>query len=396
MKLKKAKPHLDIVVFIKDVLSYLYNRIRFVLVIALVIFEVILEWTSGFKRIVIRYLFWGRGPLYRFAVLAAIGTVVFVMPFTLYRKPITSTVLAEENVYATIAQNDLLIEQGSVQTLIPKDRSRNFTTKYTVKGGDTLGQIATDNAISTETLMWANDLSEGDFIKPGQVLNIPPGDGVLHTVVSGDTVASLAEKYKASEQGIIDVNWLDYPFELVIDQVVFIPDGVMPQAPKPVIAETPVATLPTYGGSYEPVAGRFLGWPVAGGGSVTGCYTGWHNGIDIADASWPTLVAAAPGVVTFAGCQSGSCPAPGYSYGGYGLAWTVVIDHGNGFSSAYGHMNAIYVYSGQWVSAGQAIGQMGASGTAYGTHVHFMLLMGSSWNAHVNPAPYMLNSVCGW
>jgi murein DD-endopeptidase MepM/ murein hydrolase activator NlpD len=77
------------------------------------------------------------------------------------------------------------------------------------------------------------------------------------------------------------------------------------------------------------------------------------------------------------------------------LAWAVKILHPNGFSTVYGHMNKIYVNAGEQVVEGQRIGQMGQTGTAFGIHVHFMVIRGSGWK-QVNPAMYMKDHICGY
>jgi murein DD-endopeptidase MepM/ murein hydrolase activator NlpD len=64
----------------------------------------------------------------------------------------------------------------------------------------------------------------------------------------------------------------------------------------------------------------------------------------------------------------------------------VVIDHGNGWVSAYGHLNDVYVYCGQSVFQGAVIGPMGSTGNSTGPHLHFEL----SFNGgKVNPASYI-------
>lgn len=400
---------LEFVDFIREFFTYLFKRVRLFVVVFSVSLVVLEEWISELKRFVIRYMFLGRVKGYRFVVGSFVSLLLLLLPFILSRDPITMETYAEENVYETFAQKDLLIEQGSSQTLIPKSRTRMDVISYTVQGGDTLGTIAEDFGLmpvehGIETLKWANDLTSAHLIQPGVVLKIPPGNGVFHKVKSGDTLSSVAKKYDAAEQAIADINWLDAPFSLKEGTVVFVPDGTMPPPPKPVVATTPVPSYSSGGSSgggasstpSPPSSTRFVGWPVIGGrGSITQCYSGWHNGVDIADAGWPDLVAAASGTVTFAGCQSGSCPPPGSSIGGYGLAWTVVIDHGNGYSTTYGHLNRIYVHSGQSVSAGQSIAQMGRSGTATGVHVHFMVHYSGTWT-HLNPAPFMSTHICGY
>lgn len=66
--------------------------------------------------------------------------------------------------------------------------------------------------------------------------------------------------------------------------------------------------------------------------------------------------------------------------GGYGNA--VVIDHGNGTRTLYGHLSSINVKKGQVVEKGQKIGVMGSTGNSTGTHLHFEIHVNGS---HINP-----------
>ncbi len=375
--------------FFKDFFSYSYMRTRQVAIVVWIASEMAIAGLDSMKRTIMRYAFWGRGNWYRFAVVGAIGMSVVILPFSLARKPVTQQILAEESPVQPSAKVDLLVQRGSSQTLIPKGRKID-TQIYTVQAGDTLGGIAEKNDITVQTLLWANGMAEYDFIRPGQELRIPRGDGVLHTVAEGDTLSSIAGKYSAAEQAIVDNNYdLEPPnFTLTIGQVLFVPEGTMPAPVAPVIAAAP--SRPTYvytpPPSAAPTAGRFAGWPVGGsGGIVTQCPSRWHMAIDIADSSYPPLLATAAGTVIFAGMSDP-----------WGYAWSVQIDHGNGFTSWYAHMSQIAVVSGQYVGKGQAIGTMGATGLATGVHVHFEIRQGASWAGRVNPAPYMENHVCGY
>ena len=126
-----------------------------------------------------------------------------------------------------------------------------------------------------------------------------------------------------------------------------------------------------------------LRWPAIGATSISSPYgrrsfgDGWHAGIDIVrpgGSSGCTVVAAEAGTVTFAGW---------YNSGGY----TVMIDHGNGLSTMYCHMqNTLKVRSGQRVSRGQAIGNIGATGYVTGAHLHFEVKVNGK---NVNPALYL-------
>ena len=85
---------------------------------------------------------------------------------------------------------------------------------------------------------------------------------------------------------------------------------------------------------------------------------GWHNGIDMAAYHAAPIVAAGPGVISYAGPRSG-----------YGRL--VEIDHGHGFKSRYGHLSGITVKKGQTVEVGDLVGKMGTTGRSTGDHLHF-------------------------
>jgi len=388
-----------IVHFLVEFFKYIVIRSGIILTVLSVINDLLSVYLDFAKRFLVNKLFWGRGKLLRFTA-QFLGVLLLLLTFMSYTYKTSTSDNAEHDFqYIYAAQNDLLVQSTSTNTQLPTDRSRMNSEDYIVKVGDTLGTIAEYYGLNLETVLWANDLSENAVIKPGETLKIPPGNGLNVTVQQGDNIEILAKRYESSPQMIIDVNWLDYPFTLQTGQELFVPDGKKPEPVKP--------AAPVYSGIVRqragplassqtiPGVGRFLSWPVAGGGTLLQCYSGWHNGIDISGAMGTNIIASAPGVVTFAGCQSGSCPSLGSLYGGWGLAWTVVVDHGNGLSTVYGHLRNIYVSSGQSVSTGQALGEIGSTGTAYGLHVHYMVLQGGSWRG-VNPAPYMINSVCGY
>lgn len=397
MKKGRRITDLAIIVFFKDLSLYLYQRIRFFVVVMMAVFEVFVGFLGGVKKQSLQYMFWGRVHAGRFAVLLFMAILVLLLPVFLKRDTITTETYAEEDPYATMAQRDLLIEQGSSQTLIPSSRPRMDVILYVVQRGDTLSQIAEQYNLSLKTLMWCNGLVSDNQLTVGSTLKVPPGDGLFHTVEDGDSLASIAEEYNASEQAIADLNWIDPPnFTISVGQELFIPNGTMPQPP----ADPGSGTTASYGGTgnsgySQPVSppvspiGRFLIWPVAGGaGYISQCPNAYHIAIDIADPSYPNLVAAAPGLVIFAGMNPS------------GYAWTVQIDHQNGYSTLYAHMSRIDVSSGQYVGQGQVIGRMGASGYATGVHVHLELRKGTSYAGRISPTAYIndyrVYTQCGW
>lgn len=116
--------------------------------------------------------------------------------------------------------------------------------------------------------------------------------------------------------------------------------------------------------------GSFI-WPVPNTHNVTSGYGyRWgtlHSGIDISNGvTGETIVASDGGTVTWAG----------YDDSGYGNY--VVIDHGNGYQTLYGHCSSVYVSAGEYVSQGQSIAGMGSTGDSTGTHLHFEIRLGSS------------------
>lgn len=84
----------------------------------------------------------------------------------------------------------------------------------------------------------------------------------------------------------------------------------------------------------------------------------WHSGIDLAVPRGTPVMATLPGAATVI-----------LSTTGYGLH--VIIDHGGGLTSLYGHLDAVAITSGDYVIAGEIIGTVGATGNATGPHLHF-------------------------
>lgn len=112
-----------------------------------------------------------------------------------------------------------------------------------------------------------------------------------------------------------------------------------------------------------------LGYAQTPGGGDYISYDG-HNGWDYA-LRYENVLAAAPGTVTIAGIDSvNTC-----------FGQNVVIDHGNGFSTRYGHLSSIYVTPGEPVTRGQVIGVSGNTGCSSGPHLHFGVYITSSWTA---------------
>ncbi|MFH1472796.1 MAG: peptidoglycan DD-metalloendopeptidase family protein [bacterium] len=222
---------------------------------------------------------------------------------------------------------------------------------HVVSAGDTLGEIAEMFGISTNTIIWANDL-RNTSIKVGQELIILPISGVRHTVKSGDTLQSIAKSYKANLDDVLSYNDLTSNTGLKIGDVIFVPNGVISAQAniKSSLTQTS-SSLPTYSGYYLR--------PIVGGRKSQGIHG--YNAIDLAAPTGTPIMASADGKVIIA-------RTAGYN-SGYGLY--VAISHPNGTQTVYAHMSRVSVTVGQPVAQGQVIGAVGSTGNSTGPHVHF-------------------------
>jgi len=101
---------------------------------------------------------------------------------------------------------------------------------YTVEEGDTMGSIAVKYHVNVNTIRWANGLEEEEIIHPGDTLFILPVTGVKHKVKSGDTIKSIAKKYKAKEEEIIAFNELPANGKIEKGEEIIIPGGRIEEA----------------------------------------------------------------------------------------------------------------------------------------------------------------------
>ncbi len=115
---------------------------------------------------------------------------------------------------------------GVISSFLGEERSGVIT--YEVQPGDIPSQIAAAFGISTNTLLWANDLSAWDYIKPGQKLVILPVSGIRYTVKKGETLDEIVKKYKADIEETIEFNGLPADGSLAVGHEIIIPDGQKP------------------------------------------------------------------------------------------------------------------------------------------------------------------------
>ena len=242
---------------------------------------------------------------------------------------------------------------------------------HTVKPGDVIVRLAEFYGIQVETILWANNLSLRSYIRPGDKLKILPLDGVIHPVRRGETVGKIAQLYKAKLEEIIKFNKLqEGGADIVVGEELVVPGGVKPQ---PVYVPPRLAAISTPPPLSVSAAFGYI-WPTTVRRITQ--YFGWrHTGLDIGGPAGTPIYASLPGIVTRSSC--------GWN-GGYGCY--IIIDHGKGVQTLYGHNSRHYVNVGEAVTQGQTIAAMGSTGRSTGPHVHFEI---SQNGVLINPLPFL-------
>lgn len=261
--------------------------------------------------------------------------------------------------------------------------------KYTVKRGDTVSSIAEEYGIDSSSLMWANEalMQNGpNSLSLGQVLLIPPVDGVLYKWEDGDTMEDVAERFDVTSDDILlwpgnNIDLSDPTIET--GSYMMIPGGKSDA----ILWISPVFASGSSGTSFGRVASCGDAGPVGGGGTLLypspyhyilggNPYTPSHLAIDLYAPEGTAITAADSGVVVWA--------SVGEWNGGYGNV--VMIDHRNGFMTLYGHLSQVNVLLCQPIYAGEIVGLSGNTGNSFGAHLHFEVRLGGGF---VNPWDYL-------
>ncbi len=264
-----------------------------------------------------------------------------------------------------VVENDTLVpESGPAGTSADLVLSGfGSVSLHQVRPGETLSQIASLYQVSVNTVRWANGITAGGSIKPGQTLLILPMDGLTVKVASGDTIPSLAKKYGGDEQEIRDFNGFVAGEKLAVGQEIVIPGGEMPkpvETPKSKSVTSPSKkTQSSSVSSARPEAGSgYYMRPISG--RLTQGYHGRYRALDYGAPVGTPIWASASGTVI--------ASRTGWN-GGYGTM--IIISHNNGTQTLYAHMSRLDVSVGQQVSKGQTIGLSGNTGRSTGPHLHW-------------------------
>lgn len=253
-------------------------------------------------------------------------------------------------------------------TSAPSTATRTAVEYYVVEEGDTISSIAERFGLNMTTLLWENRLTARSIIRAGQKLTILPADGVTYRIGRGDTIGKIAQKYGVTADSILNYNKISSS-TLTIGQTIVIPGGRPLSAPA-TIARTTTTVSP----NTSPVSSstRLL-WPTSVK-RMTQYYTWRHGGVDIAGPTGTPIYAAEEGIVEIAGWNKGG-------YGNY-----IIIDHGGGLKTLYGHASKLLVSAGDRVGRGDEIAKMGSTGRSTGPHLHFETRVRG---ARTNPLNYI-------
>jgi len=225
---------------------------------------------------------------------------------------------------------------------------------HVVAPGETLWAISREHGVTPDAIARATGLVSPDRLQVGQSLTIPPTDDTpskvpplgRHTVQAGDTVWSIARMHRMTPAAVVRLNSLADENRIQLGVILQVTGG--PPADLKRRNRVSLAVRPA------------MAWPSRG--VLTSRYglrgRRHHHGIDIGAPIGTPITAARDGVVKFVGWL-----------GGYGAL--VILDHGAGLTTWYGHASRLLVEVGQRVQGGQVIARVGTTGNVTGPNLHF-------------------------
>ncbi|MDR1353694.1 MAG: M23 family metallopeptidase [Treponema sp.] len=265
----------------------------------------------------------------------------------------------------TPGENDMVLAGLVTGVPEPSEYSRAqmlFNTSYTVRQGDTIGQIARNFGLSQDTILSVNNIRNARLLQIGQQLKIPNQDGILYRVKKGDSLGKIAENYQIEAAALQAVNEL-FSEKVNEGSTVFIPGAKLNLM------------------DLQEINGDLFNWPVRGyitsrygyRASPFGGARQFHTGLDIGAAMGTPIRAAMAGRVSGVGYNDTS--------GNY-----IVITHHSGYRSLYAHLSVVRIKAGAYVRTGDHIGDVGSTGLSTGPHLHFTVYKNG---VTINPAAVM-------
>jgi len=269
------------------------------------------------------------------------------------------------------------------------------TVKYTCVKNDTVATIASKNGLTEEALLQYNPDIESKISK-GKVLKLTLPEPFLPVKISIRTTYTESIPYETTIKyssslyegqteittsgrngsqevvaDIIKVNGVEVSREIISTTVTKEPRNAVKKVGTKAVPKT-APSIEDFNGVT--VTGKFM-WPVDGGHITCGWlgYPG-HYGIDIGASKGTNIYASDGGIVVYV------------HYGKTSYGYEIVIDHGNGYETRYGHCSKILVEVGDKVEKGDVIGLVGSTGNSTGPHLHFEIIKDGN---RINPKPFI-------
>lgn len=248
-----------------------------------------------------------------------------------------------------------VIEERSAESrAAEKQADRVQKLQYKVKPGDTLQSIAKKYKVKPESISGSSRLGEFQDVSVGQTLSIPTRDGIYYIVKRNERLANILQAHTVAldkfmaENEHVNVDLLDAGEEI------FLPGA------KPIRRAE---------GWLIPVSSRVV---TSGYGWRNWPRSAFHKGLDL-KAFYVPVRAAKSGTITYSGWL-----------GGYGNA--IIIQHDDTYKTLYAHLSRRHVAVGQRVRRGQVMGRTGDTGYSFGPHLHFEI---SKNGDNVNPIKFL-------
>ncbi len=284
---------------------------------------------------------------------------------------------------------------GRIYNAVPRDG------KHQVLRGDTVYAVSRRYGVPVRALIVANDLKPPYTLRVGETVRVPTPR--VHQVARGETLYAIGRRYEVSVNELVRLNGLAPPYGINADDTLLLPEAVDPNLaavppppkdkpdpdpdsdgtpgdnPDSTAAITPKPKKVVNAAIPQPPersSGRFL-WPLKGtvisGFGPKG--KGLHNdGINIASPRGTPVMAAENGVVAYAGNEL------------QGFGNLVLLQHADGYMTAYAHADTLLVERGATVQRGQIIARVGSSGSVDTPQLHFEIRRG---RRPVDPARYL-------
>ena len=293
----------------------------------------------------------------------------------------------EVDIRQEYVESSYVMNLGYIAEILNETKEGEVT--YTVTSGDSYYSIAEKYDLSVEALMKLNPGYDPKILRVGDVLTISNAvpyltvvnverqryvQDVPYQVEYTDDSSMYQGEYKVTSAGV-------YGKADVTANVTYINGEEMErEVVASVTLSQPVTEQQLRGTKERPTwypTGSFS-WPCTGILTSRFGYRSllgstYHNGIDIGNSYGTSIYAADGGTVTYSGWMSG------YGY-------LIIIDHGNGYQTYYGHNSSLTVSVGAKVHKGQLIARMGSTGRSTGNHCHFGIKLNGTF---VNPLNYL-------